>query len=51
MNFTNQEQESKIMKVLGKDDKHLVVAIQESMFVFENLLNQMINLFKCSFEM
>jgi len=38
MNFTNQEQESKIMKVLGKDDKHLVVAIQESMFVFENLL-------------
>ena len=38
MNFNNQEQESKIMKVLGKDDKHLVVAIQESMFVFENLL-------------
>ena len=38
MNFTNQEQESKIMKVLGKDDKHLVIAIQESMFVFENLL-------------
>ena len=38
MNFTNQEQESKIMKLLGKDDKHLVIAIQESMFVFENLL-------------
>ena len=38
MNFTNQEQESKIMKSLGKDDKHLVIAIQESMFVFENLL-------------
>ena len=38
MNFTNQEQESKIMKSLGKDDKHLVIAIQESMFIFENLL-------------
>ena len=38
MNFTNQEQESKIMKSLGKDDKHLVIAIQESMFVFDNLL-------------
>ncbi|MDC0461702.1 flagellar motor switch protein FliG [Alphaproteobacteria bacterium] len=38
MNFTNQEQEGKIMKALGKDDKHLVLAIQESMFIFENLL-------------
>ena len=31
--FTNQEQESKIMKVLGKDDKHLVVAIQENICI------------------
>ena len=26
------------MKTLAKDDKNLMVAIQESMFVFDNLL-------------
>jgi flagellar motor switch protein FliG len=38
MNFTKQTMEARIMKVLGKDDKTLMQAIQESMFVFENLI-------------
>ncbi len=38
MNFTQQSMEQRIMKVLGKEDKNLMVAIQESMFVFDNLL-------------
>lgn len=38
MNFTKQTMEARIMKVLGKDDKSLMQAIQESMFVFENLI-------------
>ena len=38
MNFTQQDTEQRIMKVLGKDDKDLMQAIQESMFLFENLI-------------
>jgi len=38
MNFTQQNMEARIMKILGKDDKDLMQAIMESMFVFENLL-------------
>jgi flagellar motor switch protein FliG len=38
MNFTQQNMEARIMKILGKEDKDLMQAIMESMFVFENLL-------------
>ena len=38
MNFTQQDTEQRIMKVLGKDDKDLMQAIQENMFLFENLI-------------
>ena len=38
MNFTKQAMEARIMKSLGKDDKNLMIAIQESMFVFDNLI-------------
>lgn len=38
MNFTKQTMEARIMKVLGKDDKMLMQAIQDSMFVFDNLV-------------
>ena len=38
MNFTQAAQESRIMKDLLKLDKDLMVAIQENMFVFDNLL-------------
>jgi flagellar motor switch protein FliG len=38
MNFTKQAMEARIMKTLAKDDKNLMVAIQESMFVFDNLV-------------
>ena len=31
MNFTKQDMEARIMKTLAKDDKNLMVAIQESM--------------------
>ena len=38
MNFTKQAMEARIMGDLSKDNVDLVQAIQESMFVFENLL-------------
>ena len=38
MNFTQAAQEGRIMKDLLKLDKDLMVAIQENMFVFDNLL-------------
>jgi len=38
MNFTKQAMEARIMKSLGKEDKMLMTAIQESMFVFDNLI-------------
>ena len=38
MNFTQQDTEQRIMKNLGKDDKDLMQAIQENMFLFENLM-------------
>ena len=38
MNFTQQDTEQRIMKVLGKDDKDLMQATQENMFLFENLI-------------
>lgn len=38
MNFTQQNSEARIMKVIGKNDKDLMQAIMESMFVFENLI-------------
>ena len=38
MNFTQQDTEQRIMKTLGKDDKDLMQAIQENMFLFENLM-------------
>ena len=38
MNFTKQAMEARIMKSLGKEDKNLMIAIQESMFVFDNLI-------------
>ena len=38
MNFTNQNMESRIMKDIAKGDKSLMIAIQESMFVFDNLI-------------
>ena len=38
MNFTQQDTEQRILKVLGKDDKDLMQAIQENMFLFENLI-------------
>jgi len=38
MNFTNQNMEARIMKHIGKDDKILMQSIQESMFVFETLI-------------
>lgn len=38
MNYTQQNMEARIMKVIGKNDKDLMQAIMESMFVFENLI-------------
>lgn len=38
MNFTQQNMEARIMKIIGKNDKDLMQAIMESMFVFENLV-------------
>lgn len=38
MNFTKQVMEARIMDSLGADDEELMVAIQESMFVFDNLI-------------
>ena len=39
MNFTQTATEQRIMKSLLKADKNLMQSIQESMFVFENLIN------------
>jgi flagellar motor switch protein FliG len=38
MNFTKQNMEARIMKDIAKGDKGLMQAIQESMFVFDNLI-------------
>ena len=38
MNFTKQNMEARIMKDIGKGDKGLMQAIQESMFVFDMLI-------------
>lgn len=38
MNFLKQDIESKVMKDILKDDKQLMLDIQDSMFVFETLL-------------
>ena len=38
MNFTNQNMEKQIMKDIAKGDKGLMTAIQEAMFVFDNLI-------------
>ena len=38
MNFTKQAMEARIMTALKDDDEDLMVAIQESMFVFDNLI-------------
>ena len=39
MNFTKQDTEALIMDVIGQEDRNLMQAIQESMFVFDNLLD------------
>lgn len=39
MNFTKQDTEALIMDVIGEEDRNLMQAIQESMFVFDNLLD------------
>ena len=38
MNFTKQTMETRIMRDIAKGDKSLMIAIQESMFVFDNLI-------------
>jgi len=38
MNFTKQNMEAKIMTAIGEEDRNLMQEIQESMFVFDNLL-------------
>ena len=38
MNFTQQVMEGRIMKDIAKGDKGLMLAIQESMFVFDTLI-------------
>ena len=38
MNFLTQDVEARIMSALKDDDEDLMVAIQESMFVFDNLI-------------
>ena len=38
MNFTKQAMEARIMGALKDNDEDLMVAIQESMFVFDNLI-------------
>ena len=38
MNFTKQNMEQRIMKDISRDDRELMQAIQESMFVFDNLI-------------
>ena len=38
MNFTKQNMEQRIMKDISRNDRELMQAIQESMFVFDNLI-------------
>ncbi|WP_108886198.1 flagellar motor switch protein FliG [Pseudoprimorskyibacter insulae] len=38
MNFTRQNMEQRILKEIKKDDKDLMEALQDNMFVFENLI-------------
>ncbi|CUH68494.1 Flagellar motor switch protein FliG [Thalassovita gelatinovora] len=38
MNFTKQDMEQRILKVINKDDKELAIALQDNMFVFDNLI-------------
>ena len=38
MNFTKQNMEAKIMEAIAEEDRNLMQEIQESMFVFDNLL-------------
>ncbi|MYM53695.1 flagellar motor switch protein FliG [Thalassovita mangrovi] len=38
MNFTKQDMEQRILKTINKDNKDLVVALQDNMFVFDNLI-------------
>ena len=38
MNFTKQDTEQFILKTVAKTDKGLMQAIQDNMFVFENLM-------------
>ena len=39
MSVTKQDTEALIMEVIGEEDRNLMQAIQESMFVFDNLLD------------
>ena len=38
MNFTKQDMEQRIMKDISRNDRELMQAITESMFVFDNLI-------------
>ena len=38
MNFTRQDMEQRILKDIKKDDKDLMEALQDNMFVFDNLI-------------
>mgnify|MGYP001386224579 CR=1 FL=1 len=38
MNFTKQDVEARIMKDISKFNKGLMTAIQDNMFIFENLI-------------
>ncbi|MBR9649626.1 flagellar motor switch protein FliG [Thalassovita aquimarina] len=38
MNFTKQDMEQRILKIINKDNKDLAVALQDNMFVFDNLI-------------
>ena len=38
MNFTKQDMEAHILKTVAKFDKNLMQQIQDTMFVFENLM-------------
>jgi len=39
MNFTKADMESRILSSLKKDDRELMIEIQDNMFVFENLIS------------
>lgn len=38
MNFTKAAMESRVMKQISKEDKNLMISIQDNMFVFDNLI-------------